>query len=854
MAKFDLDLKKFKHVKSDDKSTTLAHKDGHTLTIAHKSLSPEFQKQLSALSQASKDAETADQAQEAKIKQMCSGGKVKMAAGGVTPPDENAEINSGNGSIPSSPQPKDQSSSGGAGGIMKLLPLLAASKGGEINPKLEQSKKMPPKAHFKDGGQTNIEVPLQSKAFAIGLPIEAGSSTINKIYESWQLNHPEAHEHLQIQAQQQQEATQQRLQQQQQAMLQQQQETQNAQNFNKRFNNPQEQQSFNASLANQANYAQQQKSRDNQNQADEQAYQNKQNALEEPIDESGYKNYDAGGGVQADPQQVRSENPNFIPPQKVMQEAKNDPSPISPEGELVKRQIGMIQMSDPFASPEDAVEAALSNKKMRENSQHNAELDQSRQNARDANLNAQLQQLGLAPMLTDKSPVPNQQPDVPISQTVSPDATGTPMTDDSSPARAMQSLSQPVGTDQESMLQSAYANQMAAAKGLGGAQGALATQESQLLDQQAKAQQDTISAFQNHYNELEQERLDHTHDIQQGYIDPEQYWKEHKDPVTGETVGGHSKIASAIGMILAGFNPTNSPNAATEFIKYNIDKNIDAQKANLSAKNNLLAANLQQFGNLRNATDMTRVLMSDMVINQLKAAAAKASAPGANGSKGMAALAAQDAIGKLQASYAPQFMQLAMRRTLTSLANGDQNPAAVEKMFNYMDAYNPGSAKEYRERYVKGVGMSSNVVPQPVRDKINASQNVSRMLNELQNFNNTHPGAALNPRDRASAQTLLNSLTDSIRQAADQGVYKPSEASFLNSTIGQSPASFFHYFNSDPKIKELMQLKQAEYQNLLKNAGFNVQQPQQAMQPQFKTDKNGVKWMRGPNGQGIRVK
>jgi hypothetical protein len=49
MSKIALDLKQFKHVKSDKHSTTLQHKDGHTLTIAHKKMSPDAQAQLEAL-------------------------------------------------------------------------------------------------------------------------------------------------------------------------------------------------------------------------------------------------------------------------------------------------------------------------------------------------------------------------------------------------------------------------------------------------------------------------------------------------------------------------------------------------------------------------------------------------------------------------------------------------------------------------------------------------------------------------------------------------------------------------------------------------------------------------------------
>lgn len=50
MSKISLDLKKFKHIKSDDDTATLRHVDGHELTIAKKSLSPHFQQQLEAIS------------------------------------------------------------------------------------------------------------------------------------------------------------------------------------------------------------------------------------------------------------------------------------------------------------------------------------------------------------------------------------------------------------------------------------------------------------------------------------------------------------------------------------------------------------------------------------------------------------------------------------------------------------------------------------------------------------------------------------------------------------------------------------------------------------------------------------
>ena len=49
-----LNLKEFRHVSSDDKSTTLQHKNGHKLVLHHPSLSKESQQQLSELAKNTK--------------------------------------------------------------------------------------------------------------------------------------------------------------------------------------------------------------------------------------------------------------------------------------------------------------------------------------------------------------------------------------------------------------------------------------------------------------------------------------------------------------------------------------------------------------------------------------------------------------------------------------------------------------------------------------------------------------------------------------------------------------------------------------------------------------------------------
>lgn len=396
--------------------------------------------------------------------------------------------------------------------------------------------------------------------------------------------------------------------------------------------------------------------------------------------------------------------------------------------------------------------------------------------------------------------------------------------------------------DTAGLLQSGYQNQMAGIGAQAQAQGALGQQQAQVLQQQVQAQQQAKQAFTDQYSQLEQERQNHIADIQNGYIDPEKYWL---GDANGN--GGHSKIATGIGMILAGFNPTSNPNAAVNFLKFQMEQNLEAQKQNLGAKNNLLQANLQQFHNLRDATDMTRLMQADIVQNQLAKASAMAQSP-------LAKAAALKDQGKLQIDYAPLQQQVAMRRAMMSLAggpNGD-NPNAVDQMLGYMRVQNPEMAKEMESRYVPGVGLGSTPIPQEARQQIISTKSVNDLMNKSLQFSQAHHGT-LNPSDLAQASTIQNQLVGAIKQAQHDGVYKPSEAEFLTNQIGGSPASFFANISSVPKIKELQSIKQQEYNNLLSTYGLKQQQLPQTQSPQYKTV-NGVKYMRGPNGQAIPVK
>ena len=395
------------------------------------------------------------------------------------------------------------------------------------------------------------------------------------------------------------------------------------------------------------------------------------------------------------------------------------------------------------------------------------------------------------------------------------------------------------GADQtESMLKQGFNQQVAGMTKAAGAQAALADEQAKILDRQMKAQQDAQIAYQQQYKELESERQAHMKDIDEGHIDPDKYWTGDKNGA-----GGHSRIMASIGMILGGFNPTTQPNAAINLLNHQMDQNLEAQKVNLNSKQNLLAANLRQFGNIKDATEMTRLMQNDLVQRELAKAAAVSANP-------MAKAAAQQAIGQLQMQAAPMFQQFAMRRAMMNMAGNGGDPQAVDHMLGYMRVMNPEMAKEMQTRYVPGVGMASVAVPETVRTQLIAHKELNQAMSEVMDFAKKH-GNSIDPKIRAQGGTMMNNLQDVMRRAVGAGVYKESEAEFMNSMMGDNPAHFFSNFTTMPKVKELQRLKANEFMGLAKGYGLNPQPL--PVGPQTKTLK-GVTYTRGPDGKAVPVR
>lgn len=513
-----------------------------------------------------------------------------------------------------------------------------------------------------------------------------------------------------------------------------------------------------------------------------------------------------GGDVpeQADPNQVRSESqpPAAMPAINInvngapASTEQSQPLPKSPTNALTDEQWAALPddkkqgFLDPMnAPPGQTAGMGILNK-----------MGEMKQNAQ-ASRQQEMSKYGVAaPLPEPVQPMPQQQDEIPRGVTA--------------PVEAKQAASLPNLNDIEGMMKQGYEQKLAGITQAGAAQGQMGVDQEKALNNQVIAQNAAKLAFKQQYDMLEKERQAHMADIKNAHIDPEKYWNG-----DSKGNGSHSKIAAGIGMILAGFNPTTAPNAAVNFLKNQMEMNLDAQKQNLTSNQNLLAANLRQFGNLRDATEMTRLMQTDIVHNELMAAAAKAQTP-------MAKAAAMQAAGQLQMDSAPMFQNFAMRRAMMQLASsgtsGDpSNTSAYEQMIAYKRAMGDHAGASADAQYlVSGVGVAKKPVPEDIIQRIPEYKNTFNQINEALNFKKTHPGASWSIKDRAAADTLMSNLGNQIRVAEKMGVFKQSEAENMISMLGHSPADFMSSLQTDPKLKEMLRLKQGEYNNLLSTYGL----------------------------------
>lgn len=210
--------------------------------------------------------------------------------------------------------------------------------------------------------------------------------------------------------------------------------------------------------------------------------------------------------------------------------------------------------------------------------------------------------------------------------------------------------------------QKAYDEQLSGVYEQAKAQGELGAEKQAAAAEQAQKTQNLMNHYQEQSDALSKEIQNTMEDVKNTKINPNHYF---------ENMSTAGKVSTAIGMLLGGIGGglAGKENPAMQYINEQIGRDIDAQAKNLGAKQSLLSANFQQFGNLKDATEMTRLMMNGIYANKIEEAGDKASGPLAK------QIAAQEA-GKIKQDMAMKLPQLAFRQALMKGAQtGDIDPA-----------------------------------------------------------------------------------------------------------------------------------------------------------------------------------
>lgn len=417
-------------------------------------------------------------------------------------------------------------------------------------------------------------------------------------------------------------------------------------------------------------------------------------------------------------------------------------------------------------------------------------------------------------------------PDMSADQPAPPGSTVTPEVTPSEPVSTLpaSNISAPHLPSAEESYGKGLAGNKLAAK----AEGAIAHQTADIMQHQAAKQQELNNKAAQKRQQIMDQGDAFLADMKAGHIDPNHYMGSMDTP---------KRISTAIGLLLGGIGGglLHQENPALKFLNAQIDRDVDAQKANLGQKRSLYEANLQQFHNVQDATDATRLGMAHLTQDQLAQAAAAQGTP-------LAKSRQMQADAELGMKYGPMLNDLSMRRALYDInANGQQtatqqnNPTAgVEQSLNVLRTARPEAAKELEGRLIPGVGLASIPLTPDDRKDVLGKNDLDQKLNQYIAFAKQNSGS-LNPGTIAQGKAMAAELQGAYRQATHGGVYKEGESKFIDGLIDSDPTKFANELRGViPKANQLKSSNLASLNLVHKNLGLPPVNPAANFNPQQK--------------------
>jgi hypothetical protein len=231
----------------------------------------------------------------------------------------------------------------------------------------------------------------------------------------------------------------------------------------------------------------------------------------------------------------------------------------------------------------------------------------------------------------------------------------------------------PAGMAGNNLYSQGIGEQEAAIKGQAAAEGKTGTEQAAAIQKGIDAQQNALQNFQTQYAQHDQEQQKVADEIRQNMIDPKRYWNDRS------TAG---KISTSIGLILGGMGGglMHQENPAMKMLQNQIANDIESQKSNLGARENLLSAAHQRTQDSFAANQLAMSTGLQIAKSEVEKVAAQNQNP-------LVQARAQQLLGQLHQQQGMYQYNL----TMSGMLNNGQLPASAA-------AYLP---KELQEKAVK---------------------------------------------------------------------------------------------------------------------------------------------------------
>lgn len=215
-----------------------------------------------------------------------------------------------------------------------------------------------------------------------------------------------------------------------------------------------------------------------------------------------------------------------------------------------------------------------------------------------------------------------------------------------------------------------------AGKNAAGAQG---NAEANAYQQGLAQQQKIANDYQTQYAQVDKQRGALQQAIADQHIDPNHY-------VNSMSTG--DKISTMLGLVMGGLGSglSGKDNMPMKYINDQITRDIDAQKAELGKKENLLTHVMSQYGNMRDGATMAHILTNDIVSSRINQIASTFADPRAQA-------AALNLAGQLHMDSADKAGLLSARRTIFS-----SDKVSPEQKIQFLDkSIQPQATKEFED-------------------------------------------------------------------------------------------------------------------------------------------------------------